>query len=154
MIGYVAALTVLVVGILLARRFSPQIYDLIIIHMTETWYRCVLELVPEGSRILDVGIGTGTALLRNKELILSKRLTIVGVDYNLTYVKQAQKNIAIAGLQASVSVIHASIYDSDILSRTKCPFDVAYFSGSFSLLPQPAKVSSGNLPFYLGCKAN
>jgi len=129
-----------VAGVLVARRFSPQIYDTVIIHMTEVWYACVLRQVPNGSRILDIGIGTGTALIRNKDLILQKNLTVVGVDYNDVYVKQAQKNMRAAGLGAQVSVIHASIYDSDILNKAGCPFDIAYFSGSFSLMPEPAKV--------------
>ena len=108
--------------------------------MTETWYKYVLDRVPEGSRVLDIGIGTATALLRHRALILKKGLQIVGVDYNGTYVRQAKKNIAAAGLTANVSVLEASIYDDDILAKAGCPFDVAYFSGSFSLLPQPAQV--------------
>jgi ubiquinone/menaquinone biosynthesis C-methylase UbiE len=126
---------------LLARRLSPQIYDLVILHMTETWYRSVLERVPAGSRVLDIGIGTASALLRNKKLIVEKRLQVVGVDYDATYVAQATKNVAHAGLSGQVRVIHASVYDTDLRERTGCPFDVAYFSGSFSLLPQPDKVS-------------
>ena len=43
--------------------------------------------------LLDVGIGTGTALLRNKELIL-KNLQIIGVDYDRDYVLKCDKDIS------------------------------------------------------------
>ena len=129
-----------VTTVLLARRFSPHIYDTVIVHMTETWYLCVLKLVPVESRILDIGVGTASALLRHKTLIKDKRLQIVGVDYDVTYVKRAQKSVAAAGLAGNIRIIHASIFDKDILTRTGCPFDAAYFSGSFSLMPEPAQV--------------
>ena len=43
-----------------------DIYDVIIIHMTEKWYAAVLARLPKGARVLDVGIGTATALVGRK----------------------------------------------------------------------------------------
>lgn len=44
------------------------IYDLVIVKMTAQWYQRVLSRLPQNSLLLDVGIGTGTALLRNEVL--------------------------------------------------------------------------------------
>ena len=55
------------------------IYNSIILKMTEKWYRTVLEQLHDGSIILDVGIGTGGALLRCIDLIESKDLKIIGI---------------------------------------------------------------------------
>ena len=40
------------------------VYDTVILHMTERWYRTVLERLDDGSILLDVGIGTGGASAR------------------------------------------------------------------------------------------
>ena len=39
------------------------IYDVVILRMTEKWYRTVLSRLEDGSILLDVGIGTGGRLL-------------------------------------------------------------------------------------------
>ncbi|MDP2437582.1 MAG: hypothetical protein Q8P67_17705, partial [archaeon] len=44
-----------------------HIYDALIVHMTQQWYALVIWHVPEGARVLDVGVGTAAALLHNSE---------------------------------------------------------------------------------------
>lgn len=39
-------------------KLPPWVYDKLILNMTEVWYQTVLDRVKEGSRILDIGIGT------------------------------------------------------------------------------------------------
>eukprot|EP00573_Skeletonema_grethae_P005510 CAMPEP_0201706770 /NCGR_PEP_ID=MMETSP0578-20130828/49744_1 /ASSEMBLY_ACC=CAM_ASM_000663 /TAXON_ID=267565 /ORGANISM="Skeletonema grethea, Strain CCMP 1804" /LENGTH=59 /DNA_ID=CAMNT_0048195269 /DNA_START=86 /DNA_END=262 /DNA_ORIENTATION=+ len=53
---------------------KSYIYDVLILSMTEAWYRTVLEKLPDGSILLDVGIGTGGALLRCTDLLVKKDL--------------------------------------------------------------------------------
>ena len=52
--------------------------------MTEKWYRTVLERLHDGSIVLDVGVGTGGALLRCIDLIESKDLKIIGIDISIS----------------------------------------------------------------------
>ena len=60
-----------------------DIYDFLIIRMTKLWYKTVLERVSGGARVLDVGIGTATALVRNKESLERKNIVVVGIDYEV-----------------------------------------------------------------------
>ena len=56
------------------------IYDRAILSLTAGWYAEVLGRVPERARLLDVGIGTGGALVANADLVRSRRLRIHGID--------------------------------------------------------------------------
>eukprot|EP00978_Attheya_sp_CCMP212_P002056 scaffold4235_cov56-Attheya_sp.AAC.1 len=110
--------------------------------MTSTWYRAVLSQLPDGSVILDVGIGTASALLSCKDLIISKNLRILGMDIDEAYLDAANQKIKECGLERHVQVKCLSIYDADAiqswLTESKIPFlSAVYFSGSFSLLPDP-----------------
>lgn len=141
----IAAAMLLVVA---ARRFAPQIYDALIVSMTTLWYRTALETIPEGSRVVDVGIGTATALARNAAIVRERKLRIVGVDYDASYVAAAKRTIAAsAALQdAGTAVVCRSVYDVGLLAAVNAAadasptqlFDAVYFSGSFSLMPDPS----------------
>jgi len=100
----------------------------------------VLELLPN-AMVLDVGIGTGSALCANKTTILQKKISFMGIDYNGTYVSSAKSNLAKAGLGKTCAVMEGSVYEigtNPALPRGyKC--DAVYFSGSFSLMPDPSK---------------
>ena len=135
-------------------RGKSFIYDTVIVRMTEKWYREVLTRVDDGSVILDVGIGNGAALLRCKDIIIAKELKIIGIDIDNAYVQMGKVAIKEARLSDRVSIDKVSIYDcndksiiSELASKlglvvddVNCsPIDVVYFSGSFSLLPDPVK---------------
>ncbi|MFT4624923.1 MAG: ubiquinone/menaquinone biosynthesis C-methylase UbiE, partial [Myxococcota bacterium] len=109
------------------------IYDTAILPLTSKWYRRVLDFVPPGASMLDVGIGTGSALMRNARVVKAKRLDVVGVDIDADYVKRCQKHIWKEGLGRHVRVFLQSVYDHD-----GGPYDAVYFSASFMLLPDPA----------------
>ena len=126
------------------RRLPATIYDSMIISMTSVWYRSVLSELKVGDVVLDVGIGTASALITCKDILLEKKISVVGLDYNSHYIEAASEAIEAAGLSDSVSVSCISVYDLEGLNELrkylpddKNKFDVAYFSGSFSLLPDP-----------------
>eukprot|EP00931_Biecheleriopsis_adriatica_P055265 TRINITY_DN32622_c0_g1_i1.p1 TRINITY_DN32622_c0_g1~~TRINITY_DN32622_c0_g1_i1.p1 ORF type:complete len:276 (-),score=64.10 TRINITY_DN32622_c0_g1_i1:60-785(-) len=126
-------------GFLAVMRWKmADVYDIIIVRMTSTWYREVLMRLGRGTRVLDVGIGTATALLRNKELLAEKDLHVVGIDYEAPYVDKAKAAVKASGLQDRVEVHCRSVYDDlAALKPGGRPFDAGYFSGSITLLPDP-----------------
>lgn len=116
-----------------AHNLHSQVYDLLIVGLTSEWYRQVLLRIPSNSSVLDVGIGTATSLIQNRDIVLSRGLTVVGVDYEKDYVDFARKNLATSTLRDVVKVEHASIFDYNTDYADK--FDAIYFSGSFMIIP-------------------
>ena len=89
---YVLYVVLSLVGVVvLLRLVSAWFYDVIIVHMTRLWYKVVLDRVDENSNVLDIGIGTATALLKNKDIVEKKKLNVVGVDYDQSYINAAIK---------------------------------------------------------------
>eukprot|EP00667_Euglena_gracilis_P016110 EG_transcript_16822 len=130
--------------LVLMRLFPAMVYDILIVKMTSRWYEAVLLDLGSGSRIVDVGIGTATALITNKKLLVQKDMKVVGVDYDAAYVDKARDNLQQAGLQDRVVVFCKSIYDDLVpalvqrqFAKQNEPFDAVYFSGSFTLMPDP-----------------
>lgn len=111
------------------------IYDRALPKLTSRWYRAVLERLPAGSQLLDVGIGTGGALAANADLVHERDVSIVGVDIDRDYLERCQKNIDKADLHDRVQTQRVSI-----LEYEREGFDAAYFSASFMLMPDPPAV--------------
>ena len=132
----------LVLGVLAFRFLSAEIYDMLIVKMTAKWYAAVLLQLPVGTKVVDVGIGTATALVRNAELVKGKRLVVCGFDYEQAYVEKAEAVISSAKLAEQVHVCQADVHDAELASTLGVAdgfFDCAYFSGSISLMPEPHK---------------
>lgn len=108
-------------------------YDRLVAGMTTSWYREVLDRVPDRSRMLDVGIGTGAALAGCAELVQAKDLHVTGLDIDPDYLQRSLRNLARAGLTERVHPRLESVYD-----HVGGPYDVVYFSASLMLLPDPA----------------
>ena len=108
------------------------IYNRALLPLTSKWYAAVLERLPDGARLLDVGIGTGGALIRNQETLRAKNVEVVGIDIDEDYVRQCQKSIDKNNLSDIVRVELQSVYDFN-----EGDFDAIYFSASFMLLPDP-----------------
>lgn len=144
--GGVFGLVVVVICILvtsvwhLLPNARADIYDFMIARMTSVWYKAVLERCVGGARMLDVGIGTGTALAANKEILVSKNIVVVGIDYEQEYVTKAGQVVNAAGLSKQVKLNCTSIYNPKLRSlfTGASKFDCAYFSGSLTLMPDPA----------------
>ena len=132
---------VVVVGIVVARRHASAVYDAVIIRLTKQWYGAVLATFDDDATILDIGIGTATALVAHADVVKRKRLIIKGVDYEPAYIRTAARRLREAGLDAEVrcEVRCASVYDAETLRALRPPkgFDGAYFSGSLTLMPDP-----------------
>jgi len=109
------------------------IYDRFIAGMTTDWYRTVLGRLPDGARVLDVGIGTGAALSRCADLVRAKGLEVVGLDIDPDYLERCHVETSRAGLAAQVTPVLSSVYD-----HQGGPYDAVYFSASLMLLPDPA----------------
>lgn len=123
--------------------FSAQIYNAVIAQMTSQWYAAVLSDLPAHSTVLDVGIGTAGALLKNNNVIVQKSLSIYGVDVSKQYMEAARRAVSSNKLEEHVHIVCQSIYDVPSIqtwlrkSSGKAVVDAVYFSGSFSLLPDP-----------------
>lgn len=116
------------------RHARAVIYDRAIVGLTAGWYRAVLERLPPGCHLLDIGIGTGSALLANAATLAERRIRVTGLDIDADYVDRCRRAIAGRGLGAVVSARLESIDD-----HRGGPYDAAYFSASFMLLPDPPR---------------
>ena len=108
------------------------LYDLAIVPLTASWYEAVLSRLAHGCRLLDVGIGTGGALLTQADRVRTQDLHITGVDIDADYVARCTRQVARHGLARHVTARVESIHD-----HHGGPYDAVYFSGSFMLLPDP-----------------
>jgi ubiquinone/menaquinone biosynthesis C-methylase UbiE len=108
------------------------IYDRAITGLTTGWYRAVLDRLPYGAAVLDVGIGTGTSLVRCAEQVRAKNLQFTGLDIDRDYHARCVEEIARADLGGHVTPVLESVYD-----HCGGPYDAAYFSASLMLLPDP-----------------
>ena len=110
------------------------IYDAALLPLTTRWYRAVLERLPEGARLLDIGVGTAGALCKNADLVRNRHINVLGIDIDPDYVKRAEKQVSESGLDSQVTVRLQDVYECK-----DGPFEGAYFSASFMLLPDPGK---------------
>ena len=109
------------------------LYDVLIVPLTSAWYDAVLTRVPVGSRMLDVGIGTGGALLKHALRLSRLDLRVTGIDIDADYIARCTREIRRRGMTQQVQAQRESVYD-----HRGGPYDAVYFSGSFMLLPDPA----------------
>jgi SAM-dependent methyltransferase len=114
------------------RHARALIYDKAIVGLTAGWYRSVLERLPAGCRLLDVGIGTGSALLANAPVLVEKRIHVTGLDIDRHYIERCRRAVAERGLGEHIVPRLESVYD-----HNGARYDAAYFSASFMLLPDP-----------------
>jgi ubiquinone/menaquinone biosynthesis C-methylase UbiE len=108
-------------------------YDLI----SKSEYRCVSEGIRMlgargGDRILEIGFGTGNALIDIAELIGTG--VVVGVDASRGMYRQAEKRIANAGRSDRIELI---LGDARELPVGLPQFDAVFMSFTFELFDRP-----------------
>ncbi len=108
------------------------VYQVLVHRTTNECYRNSLHHVPNGSRLLDVGIGNGLMLESFHPLIKSKRLRITGIDIDANYLKHCEELIRKHQLADYIDVCHGA-------AESYCPpqkgcFDTVLFCLSFMLL--------------------
>lgn len=116
---------------LLLRAFRSQIYDRVIVNMTTQWYTAAMDAMPPNSRVLDVGIGTGAALLRCADKARAQGLVFEGLDYDADYVASCKAAFA----RAKAGDVLEEAYEASVYDFTGGPYDAAYFSGSLMIMP-------------------
>ena len=141
-----------VLAALALRRYAADVYDVVIVHMTRVWYEAVLGDLRQrggaeggsGTAVVDVGVGTATALVQNRQAVLDAGLRVVGIDYDSSYIEKGKRVVEAAGLTQAVTLHCCSFFDAALPARLLSEnggrqFEAAYFSGSFTLLPDPAE---------------
>ena len=113
------------------------VYNLMIVDLTKHWYKAVLDRLPHGARLIDVGTGTGRALASNADTLRKKDISTVCIDYDIDYVKACTAELTRTNLLDRCKVVHTSVYD--YLSPNGDLLDAAYFSGSLMLMPDPVR---------------
>lgn len=109
-----------------------SIYDLALLPLTSGWYRSVLERVSVGARLLDVGVGTGSALGCNADLIRERELQVTAIDIDGDYLQRCARAIEKAGLESRVR-----IHLEPLLQHRAGRYEAVYFSASFMLMEDP-----------------
>ena len=91
------------------------------------------------------------ALLRCIDLIELKNLKVIGIDIDSAYVEAGKRSVQNAGLSERVSIDKVNVYEGratlvELAKKMGASVDsdgkfvdAVYFSGSFSLLPDPVK---------------
>jgi ubiquinone/menaquinone biosynthesis C-methylase UbiE len=118
-------------------KIKSTLYNSIIRFTADSYTEVLTELEPN-TRLLDVGIGTAEALLRNTQLIKNKNITIVGIDIDTAYLAEATRVVAQTDIANQIKIIQADISETSYDHL----FDAVYFSDSFMLIPKQKRVSA------------
>jgi len=108
------------------------LYQILVHRATTECYRNVLNYVPTGSRLLDVGIGNGLMLESFHPLIKFKKLRITGIDVDANYLKHCEELIRKHQLADYIDVYHGAA-ESYSPPQEGC-FDHVLFCMSFMVL--------------------
>lgn len=165
--AFAISTTIISLVALLARQFSAEIYDALVVPVTARWYAAVFARLHRGDRVLDVGVGTGAALVLNKTELLKKHISLVGIDCEEGYVRKAEAVLSNAELHCPVPaytdgyrpkefycrVLHRNVYNSGLESLCATDGGAEDVDQSLSSGPVPEKLRfdavyfSGSLPF-------
>ena len=106
-------------------------YNYFVGHYTQKLYKNFLRKIPEESVVLDIGIGNGFSLIKNSDLIKSKKIKVVGIDIDSPSINLANTFIKENKLEDLIEAHNQNIYNY----KTKEKYDYIYFSNSYSVIP-------------------
>jgi len=109
------------------------IYDYFVVkNYTELLNKHFLTFIPANSYILDIGIGTGSSMISNTDLIKSKNIKITGVDIDEIYLSKCRDNIKKYDLSNHIDVKNnQEFFVPDNHNR----YDFILFSDSYAVIP-------------------
>jgi ubiquinone/menaquinone biosynthesis C-methylase UbiE len=111
------------------------IYERAFRPLTEAWYAAALSRMPVGTRMLDIGVGTAGSLVRNGALLRERDITVVGIDIDGDYLREAERQIKLFQLEDRIVVRKVDAKHLD-----EQGFGAAYFGASFMLMDDPPGV--------------
>jgi ubiquinone/menaquinone biosynthesis C-methylase UbiE len=97
--------------------------------------RNILVEIPNNSKILDVGIGTGYAYLQNSDLIKRKNIHITGIDIDSGNIRTAKHNMIDSDLESYTTLVNGDVYKMDENQIMNNSFDFLFFLDSYSVIP-------------------
>jgi len=98
---------------------------------TPVLYRTFLNHVPPGSKILEIGIGTGITLWSNADIIKEKQLQILGVDIDKSYASLCTLRIQRKNLEDLVQVKVCNILELQLQTES---YDYILFLESYPVI--------------------
>jgi len=105
------------------------LYNFVVGRYTKKLYADFFNKIDEGSYILDIGVGNGSSICDNRDIIIERDLKVLAIDVDRKAIAQCSKNVIEAGLEDRVSVKVFDFFD------VKEKFDFIYFSNSYSVIP-------------------
>lgn len=105
--------------------------------MRQRTLAAVLHSVPAGSRLLDLGCGTGLDAV----WLAQRGFRVTAIDWSPAMVERTRRRTVAAGLDAAVAVHHLGIHELERLEEP--PFDAAYSNlGALNCLPDLTPVAN------------
>ena len=115
------------------------VFDLLLGKLqTRHCYRFVFEQVNRGSRILDVGIGTGTYLPDLAGLIRKKELQVTGVDVRPDYLAWCNDVVRRCGLSGQVTTLQQDVFQ--LRPQIQDKYDYVVLVTTWTVLPDREKL--------------
>jgi 2-polyprenyl-3-methyl-5-hydroxy-6-metoxy-1,4-benzoquinol methylase len=107
------------------------LYDFMVVsNYTENMNLYFLSKIENNTKILDIGIGNGSAMTNNSDIIKNKSLHITGIDIDKYTLSICNQNIKNKSLESYMITKNINIYDLYIDK-----YDYILFSDSYAVIP-------------------
>jgi len=99
---------------------------------TAKYYKLLFNKIGAGSKIIDIGVGTGYNLVKNRNTILDKNLYIYGIDIDKQYNDYCKKLIKDNKMNMNINIEFIDFFDV----KEYLEYDYAIFGQSFPVIPR------------------